>query len=218
MYEVPENISDRLACLIGPFTVGCRAARRGQSRKGENAVVFGCGTIGLAAAVALNFFGVDKVMLCDLSDFRLNIARELGFVVCNTGKENMAEKAGEYLGTTPSLSGRTMDADIFLDAAGDERILEQFMEHGKIGSRFVSVAVNNAIRKLDLLHMTYAQKSIIGSGGYFPEDVMDVMKIMTGGRWKLEKMITHEFPVDRICEAIETAADADKAFNVTIRF
>lgn len=31
-------------------------------------------------------------------------------------------------------------------------------------------------------------------------------------------MITHEFSVDRICEAIETAADADKAFNVTIRF
>ena len=218
LYEVPENISDRLACLIEPFTVGCRAARRGQPGKGEKAVVFGCGTIGLAAAVALTYFGVDKVMLCDLSDFRLNIAEELGFAVCNTAKENMAEKAGEYLGAAPSLSGETMDADIFLDAAGDERILEQFMEYGKIGSRFVSVAVNNAIRKLDLLHMTYAQKSIIGSGGYFPEDVMDVMKIMADDRWELEKMITHEFPVDRICEAIETAADADRACNVTIRF
>ena len=29
-----------------------------------------------------------------------------------------------------------MDVDIFLDAAGDERILEPFMEYGKIGSRF----------------------------------------------------------------------------------
>lgn len=26
LYEIPENISDRLACLIEPFTVGCRAA------------------------------------------------------------------------------------------------------------------------------------------------------------------------------------------------
>lgn len=218
LYEVPEDVSDRLACLIEPFTVGCRAARRGQPGKGENVVVFGCGTIGLAAAVALKFFGVDKVMICDLSDFRLRIAEEMGFAVCNTEKENMAEKAGGYLGMAPSLSGWTMDADIFLDAAGDERILEQFMKYGKIGSRFVSVAVNNAIRKLDLLHMTYAQKSIIGSGGYFPEDVMDVMKIMASGRWELEKIITHEFPIERICEAIETAADADKAFNVTIRF
>ena len=71
---------------------------------------------------------------------------------------------------------------------------------------------------LDLLHMTYAQKSIIGSGGYFPEDVTDVMKIMADGRWKLEKMITHEYPIDHICEAIETAADTETALNVTIRF
>lgn len=54
--------------------------------------MFGCGTIGLAAAVALKFFGMSKVMVCDYSDFRLDIAQELGFAVCNTGKENLAKK------------------------------------------------------------------------------------------------------------------------------
>ena len=47
---------------------------------------------------------------------------------------------------------------------------------GKIESRFVSVAVNNIPRSIDLLHMTYAQQNIIGSGGYMPEDVTDVQK------------------------------------------
>ena len=56
LYAVPDEIPDRLACLIEPFTVGCRAARRGQPKGGETAVVFGCGTIGLAAAVALKYF------------------------------------------------------------------------------------------------------------------------------------------------------------------
>lgn len=79
LYAVPEEISDRLACLVEPFTVGCRAARRSQPKEKEKAIVFGCGTIGFAAAAALKFFGMDQVMLCDLSDFRLNIARELGF-------------------------------------------------------------------------------------------------------------------------------------------
>lgn len=67
--------------LIEPFTVGCRAARRGQPQKGESAVVFGCGTIGLAAAVALKYFGMGKVMLCDVSGFRLGIAKKLGFAI-----------------------------------------------------------------------------------------------------------------------------------------
>lgn len=66
--------------------------------------------------------------------------------------------------------------------------------------------------------MTYAQKSIIGSGGYFPEDVRDVMKIMESGRWDLEKMITHEFPLDEINQAIQTASDTEHALNVIIHF
>lgn len=46
----------------------------------------------------------------------------------------------------------------------------------------------------------------------------DVLKVMTDGRWDLEKLITHEFPIDRISEAIEMAADTDKALNVMLRF
>lgn len=48
LYTVDERISDKLASLIEPFTVGCRAARRGMIPWGEgkyvsgqNAVVFG---------------------------------------------------------------------------------------------------------------------------------------------------------------------------------
>lgn len=185
---------------------------------GEHAVVFGCGTIGIAAAVALKHFGMSKVMLCDLSDFRLNIAKELGFSVCNMNKEVFREKAMAYFGTAPSLKGVTADIDCFIDAAGAESVLDLFMELGKIESRFVCVAVNNSLRRVDLLHMTYAQKSIIGSGGYMPEDVRDVMEIFASGKWDLESIITHEFALEQVGDAIRTAADAERAFNVTIKF
>ncbi|MBD5546998.1 MAG: alcohol dehydrogenase catalytic domain-containing protein [Lachnospiraceae bacterium] len=218
LYAVPWEVSDRLACLIEPFTVGFRAARRGLPQKGENAVVFGCGTIGLAAAVALKYFGMNKVMLCDVSDFRLSIAENLDFFVCNTKKENFIEKSTAYFGSAPALTGMAPDIDCWIDAVGAESILDSFMQHGKIISRFVAVAVNNQPRQLDLLHMTYAQKSIIGSGGYFPEDVRDVMTVMASGKWNLESIITQEFPLEHISKAIQTAANPDKAFNVTIRF
>lgn len=218
LYSVSDKIPDRLACLIEPFTVGCRAARRGQPKAGEKAVVFGCGTIGVAAAAALQYFGLSKVMICDVSDFRLRIAKSLGFETCNTETEDFVNRAEEYFGTAHSLKGETADIDCFIDAAGAESILELFMEYGKIESRFVSVAVNNSLRQLDLLHMTYAQKSIIGSGGYMPEDVRDVMRMMEIGRWDMESIITHEFPLDQIEKAIQTAADTAHAFNVTIKF
>lgn len=121
-------------------------------------------------------------MLCDHSDFRLKLAEELGF----------AARAAAYFGTAPSLSGPTADIDCWLDAAGAESILNDFLRLGKIESRFISVAVNNKPRTIDLLHTTYAQQSMIGSGGYMPEDVQEIMSC---GKWDLERIITHEFPL-----------------------
>ena len=224
LYAVDERISDRLASLIEPFTVGCRAAWRGMIPCGEaryvvgqNAVVFGCGTIGIAATVALKWFGMDKVMVCDRSEFRLDLARELGFVACNVEAGDFAEVARAYFGEAPSLDGATADIDCWLDAAGAESILDDFQRLGKIESRFVSVAVNNKPRNVDLLRMSYAQQSLIGSGGYMPEDVRDVQQIMASGRWDLERIITHEFSLDELELAIRTAADVEHAGNVVVR-
>lgn len=218
LYGVDDSITDKTACLIEPFTVGCRAARRGQPKEHEKFVVFGCGTIGLASAIALKYFGVSEVMICDISDFRLKIAADLGFEVCNTAACDFVKQAAGYFGTAQSINGTVPDIDGFLDASGAEGILDLFMEQGKIESRFVSVAVNKSIRKLDLLHLTYSQKSIIGSGGYMPEDVIDVMNIMKSGKWNIERMITHEFSLSEIDKAIQTAGNTDIALNVTIKF
>ena len=79
VYLVDSKISNKEASLIEPFTVGCRAARRSYPQKGESAIVFGAGTIGIAAAISLKYFGCYNVMVCDYSDFRLKKAASLRF-------------------------------------------------------------------------------------------------------------------------------------------
>ena len=218
VYKVPDRISSKEASLIEPFTVGCRAARRALPEKGEKAIVFGAGTIGIAAATALQYFGCEKVMICDHSDFRLNIAEKLGFYVCNNSTENIKEKAKTIFGEAPSLHGPTADVDIYIDAAGADNILELYQEMGKIISRIVVVAVRAGMRPVDILSMTFAQQALIGSGGYFPEDVRDVLKIMESERWNIESIITHEFPWEQLPEAIEKAGNVNEALNVVIRY
>ena len=218
VYMVPDKISDRAACLIEPFTVGCRAARRSFPKRGENAVVFGCGTIGIAAAIALKYFGCRQVMISDVSDFRLNIAKKLGFEICNSSKEDLQAKAIDVFGKAAGIHGQTADAGIYIDAAGAEGLIETYQHMGKIESRLVVVAVLAGLRKIDVLDMTYSQHAIIGSGGYMPEDVRDVFVIMQDGRWNIENIITDVFSWENLPEAIEKAADAQKALNVVIRY
>lgn len=218
VYPVSDRISSKVASLIEPFTVGCRAARRSMPRQGEKAIVFGAGTIGIAAAIALQYFGCEKVMICDHSDFRLEKAKSLGFEVCNNGKEALKGKAVEYFGEAPSLKGKTADVDIYIDAAGAESILDLYQDMGKIESRMVVVAVLAGKRPVDVLAMTFAQHALIGSGGYFPEDVRDVMKIMESERWNIESIITHEYPWEELPQAIEKAAQVNEALNVVIYY
>ena len=218
LYRLDPRIPARMGCLIEPFTVGCRAARRGQPKPGEQAIVFGAGTIGLAAAIALKHFGCGKVLVCDHSDFRLSKARHLGFETCNSAQSDLAACAQALLGTARSLSGQTADADLFIDAAGAPDILPTWQRLGKLGSRMVVVAVSSGLKEVDVLHMTYAQQALIGSGGYMPEDVAAVMDIMAGGQWDIESIITHEFPWERLPEAIEQAGKVDEALNVVIRY
>lgn len=218
VYKVSDKITPKTACLIEPFTVGCRAARRSMPQKGENAIVFGAGTIGIAAAIALKYFGCGKVTICDISDFRLDIAKKLGFEICNSKKENLKDSAESIFGTAHSLSGTTADADIYIDAAGAPELIETYQSMGKIGARLVVVAVLAGKRPIDVLNMTYAQHAIIGSGGYMPEDVRDVMRIMESGRWDIESIITHDLPLERLTDAIETAADVQHSLNVVVHY
>lgn len=218
VYAVPDEISSKEASLIEPFTVGCRAARRSFPREGENAIVFGAGTIGIAAAIALKYFGCSKVMICDHSDFRLQKAKNLGFEICNNGRENLKEQATACFGTAMSALGETCDVDIYIDAAGADGIIELYQSMGKVDSRLVVVAVKAGKRPIDVLAMTYGQHAIIGSGGYFPEDVEDVLAIMKSGKWDIESIITDVYPWKKLPEAIKKAAQVDQALNVVIHY
>ncbi len=69
-----------------------------------------------------------------------------------------------------------------------------------------------------MLAMTYGQHAIIGSGGYFPEDVWDVMAIMKSRKWDIESIITDVYPWEQLPQAIEKASRVDEALNVVIQY
>lgn len=87
-----------------------------------------------------------------------------------------------------------------------------------VGMCLCMVAVAAGKRPIDILEMTYSQHALIGSGGYLPEDVQDVMAVMASGTWDIESIITNEYPWEQLPQAIEKASHVEEALNVIIRY
>lgn len=118
-------------------------------------------------------------MICGHSDFQLDKATHLGFATCNNSREDLKKAA---MAVVPSRFGPTANVSICIDASGTKPILELYQSMGKIESRMVVVAVHAGKRPVDILEMTYSQHALIGSGGYNPENVEDVLAVMVQSR------------------------------------
>ena len=64
--KVPDGVSPKLAAFVEPIAVTVQAVRMAQFNPGDNALVFGAGTIGLALAITLRRFGVSSVTIYEL--------------------------------------------------------------------------------------------------------------------------------------------------------
>lgn len=65
---------------------------------------------------------------------------------------------------------------------------------------------------------TGLQQALIGLGGYFPEDVRDVLNIMESEKWDIGSIITHVYPWEKLPDAIEKAGQVNEALNVVIEY
>lgn len=218
VYPVPDEVSSVAASMIEPFTVAMNAARRAQPKPGQTAVVWGAGTIGIGTAIALRHFGCEQVLIADLSDFRLQKAAQLGFPTINVGTQDLIATTREMFGDAPSLRGPVGDVDIYVDAAAADSLIGEFQRVGKMGSRLVVVAVHGTPVPVAFDQLAFAQHSLDGAGGYTPEDVREVIALLASGRYPVEQLVTHEFGLDDIVEAVETASDTRHALHVSITY
>ncbi len=219
VFLVDDSITDVEASLIEPFTVGCHSVKLTNPAPGKTAIVFGAGMIGMVAAIALKYFGVEKIMVTDISDFRLERAAALGFATCNVKNEDYEKKAKEYFGEFRGSFGHTtINADIYIDAVGINSNLEKYIEFGKFASIMSVVGVFHEPAKADFMKLTYGQLHIVGSPGYDMSDVATVMEILKSKKFDIESIVTHKFALDDIDEALKTASDADSSLKVVIKY
>ena len=223
--KIDKSIDSKIAVLFEPFTIGAKVVDGVKPIPGQTAIVYGAGIIGMSSAIMLKWFGCDKVMIVDKSDFRLAKAAQFDLITCNNTKENLREKAFAEFGSQQSRFGTQCKCDIYIEAIGDaigENPNFMFDDYLAIGARcsVMGVAgVHHASTTIDLGRFALNNLTIRGCGGSGTDQIAQpILDLMTSGKYPLASLVTHEFAVEKINEAMAMAANSEKAQKVIISF
>lgn len=78
IFRLPDNLSFEDGALIEPLSVAIHACRRGNVQMGHRVLVLGAGPIGVLNLITAKAVGAGKVVITDLDDGRLALAKKLG--------------------------------------------------------------------------------------------------------------------------------------------
>ena len=189
------------------------------AQPGDSAIVFGAGIIGMTSAIMLQWYGCEKVMVVDLSDFRLENARKFGFATCNPSREDLRARALAEFGSEQSHFGERCKAKLYVDAVGVKSVMESFAMLAPRNGAISIVGVHKEPVPIDLTKLSFSNWRIHGCGDAQTEELLpEILEMMRAKRDELAALVTHEFKVDQINQAIALAADAQHAQKVCISF
>jgi 2-desacetyl-2-hydroxyethyl bacteriochlorophyllide A dehydrogenase len=196
VYRLPERLSYKAGALIEPMSVATHAVRRAGIGLGEKVLVIGAGAIGILVTALCRLSGAGEILVCDYSASRLEKAKEFGASrTINPGKGDELE------GIVRETSGGT-GMDKTFECVGRESTFIQAMTSLRRNGLATIVGIfeepNITINAMSFINY---EIRVQGSQGYcwdFP------IALKMSERLDLEKLVTHEFPLEDLQKALET--------------
>ena len=217
-YKLPDHVSFEEATLLDTFSVGLHAMQLSNLKVNDKVAIIGAGCIGLGQLQLAKIAGAD-VIVFDIVDSSLALAKELGAdEIVNTDNEDGYKKLQEF------TNGR--GADITFECAGGsamQKTLPQAVDYTRIGGKVIIVGgfdSGKTTTELEWQRIQMGEIQLLSSASYSYWNIYPEMQIcldlLSKGKLNAKKMITHNFPIDQINEAFETARDKENTHAVFV--
>ena len=207
LVKLPETFSLEYGAMIEPAAVGAHATSRAGDLTGKNVVVSGAGTIGnLVAQFALTR-GARRVLITDVSDYRLETARRCDTL--NVAKTPLKEGMKAVFGDEGFQVG--------FEVAGVESSIRPLMECAEKGGTIVVVAVFAKDPALSMFFLGEHELILAGTMMYRHEDYLTAVGEIASGKVTLAPLVTDRFAFEQYDEAYRfIARNQEKCMKVII--
>ena len=194
-FRLPDEISGDVASFFDPFGNAVHTALS-FDLVGEDVLITGAGPIGCIAAAVCRHVGARHVVVTDINDYRLSLAKKLGAsLVVNVTRDSIRD-------TMTSL-GMREGFDVGLEMSGNPRAFNDMLDTMNHGGRVGLLGIPPSETSVDWNQIIF--KGLIIKGVYGREmfETWYKMAAMIQSGLDLSPIHTHSFKVDEYEEAFE---------------
>jgi len=211
MQEIPSNLSYQEAALTEPLACVLHGIEKANVKLGDSVAIIGAGPIGLLHLQLAKKFGAEKVIVSDLVDARLEVARKLGANgTVNAKSENTVKKVQEFTDA--------YGADVVIEAIGLPATWEQALKLVRKGGtvlEFGGCPPGTEITvKTEVLH--YGQVTLLGTFHATPVHFKKALNLIASGAVQPKPLITREMKLENIKDAFELLATSKRDLKIAI--
>jgi len=204
LYPVPKGADEEALVMLSdilPTGFEC-GVLNGRVQPGSTVAIVGAGPIGLAALLTAQFYSPGVIIMIDLDDNRLAVAKRFGA----TATINSAD--GKAVAAVMKLTHKT-GVDTAIEAVGIPATFEMCQQIIAPGGTIANIGVHG--KKADL-HLEQLWDRNISITTRLVDTATIPMLFKTVAAKKIDpvQLITHHFALDDIVAAYDTFADAAK--------
>ena len=201
-YPVPAGVEDEQILMLADilptgYEVG---VLNGAVRPGDVVAVVGAGPVGLAAIMGARLFSPSHIVAIDLSDSRLEAAKQFGAdITINNSREDADAIIAELTGG--------LGADVTIEAVGVPAAFEQAARLARPGGHVANIGVHGEPVTLHLEDL-WIRDLTITTGLVDTFTTPTLLRLLIGHQLEASRFVTHHFTLDQFEEAYEVFANA----------
>lgn len=205
---LPDGLSMAEAAMAEPLAVCLHAAHQAGALLGRAVMITGAGPIGALCVLVARMAGAAQVVVTDVADAPLAIARDIG-----------ADRVINVLTDPGALDGFAANKghfDVLFEASGNQAALASALACLRPGAVIVQLGLGGDMT-LPINLLVTKELQLRGTFRFYQEFAQAV-NLMASGRLDVRPLITATLPFDRAVEAFDLASDRNKSMKVQLDF
>jgi threonine 3-dehydrogenase len=165
---------------------------------GEDVLITGAGPIGIMAAAVARHAGARHVVVTDVSEYRLELARKVGVTVALDVSSGTVTDVQRQLDMAEGF-------DIGLEMSGKPQALQDMIANMRHGGRIAVLGLPTGEVAIDMASVVTRMLTIKGIYGREMYETWYAMSVLLQGGLDISPLITHRFGYEQHAEAFATA-------------